>query len=132
MKNNLPIVFAAFVFCIMLLAGPAAIYATEPITISSQEIHKAASDNLKNAEALYLGKIITVKGIVVAKGMSRYLTPTVTLSNVEGGAEQVICVLPRLDAGKLSGFQIGQSLAMTGKVYRLGERVIVKESRVAE
>ena len=122
-------VLAVFVLGCTLLMGPSTIFASEPAVISAQDLHKAASDDPKAAEAQYLGKTVLVKGIVVSKGISRYLTPNVVLSSHDGGPELVICVLPRLDAGKLSDFEPGQSVTFSGRVHRLSTRVILKECR---
>ena len=126
--RNLSIVI---LFCI-LLAGPSAVFGAEQEVISAQDLHKAAADNAKAAEAKYLNKTVQVKGIVVSKGMSKYLTPNVVLSSREGGQELIICVLPRLDAGKLSDFTPGQTVTMSGRVHRLGERVVMKECKFVE
>jgi len=88
------------------------------------------ADNPKAAEEQYLNKTIQVTGIVVSKGISRYLTPTVTLSGSAGGPDMVICVLPRLDAGKLSDFQPGQRVTFSGRVQAMSRLVIMKECRV--
>ena len=128
MKITLTVV----IFGCLLLAAVSATLGAEQVVIGAYDLHKAASEDRKSAEALYLGQTIQVKGIVVAKGMSIYFTPTVTLSNSEGGEEYIICVLPRLDVGKLSDFRIGQSVIMSGRVNTLGQRVIVKESKVVQ
>jgi len=124
-------VFAVLILGCILLMGPSAIFGAEPAVINAQDLHKAASDNSRAAEAQYLGKTVLVKGIVVSKGISRYLTPTVTLSAYEKGPELIICVLPRLDVGKLASFEPGQNVTFSGRVYRMGERVIIKECTVA-
>ena len=125
-------ILALFIVGCILLIGPSTVFGAEPVVIAAYDIHKAASDDSKAADAQYLGKTILVKGIVVSKGISRYLTPTVTLSSREGGPELIICVLPRLDVGKLSNFEPGQSVTFSGRVQRLGERIILKECTAVE
>jgi hypothetical protein len=60
------------------------------------------------------------------------MTPTVMLSDREGGPVQVICVLPRLDAVKLSDFTANQSVVMSGRVNSLSERGVVLKDCKAE
>jgi len=125
-------VLAVFVLGCTLLAGPAMIFGSQPVVITAEDLLKAATDNPSAAEAQYLNKTVQVKGIVVSKGISRYLTPNVVLSNREGGPELVICVLPRLDTAKLSDFEPGQSVTFSGRVHRLSaQRVIMKECKAA-
>ena len=119
---------AALVLCSVLLASASVAAGAE--VIESSELRKAFADDSKAAETRYLGKTILVNGIVLATGMSVYMTPNVTLSDREGGEVQVICVLPRLDAGKLADFTPGRRVTMSGKVYRLSERgVVLKECK---
>ena len=125
-------VAAAFVVVSLLLMGSITIFGAEPVAISAYDLHKAGSDDSRAAEAQYLGKTVLVKGIVVSKGISKYLTPTVTLSSSAGGPELIICVLPRLDVAKLSNFEPGQSVTFSGKVYRMSERVVMKECTTTE
>jgi len=125
-------VFAVLMLGCILLMGPSTLFGAEPEVFTAYDIHKAASEDSKAANAQYLGKTVTVKGIVVAKGISRYLTPTVTLSSREGGPDLIVCVLPRLDVGKLSNFEPGQEVTFTGRVQHMGERIILKECTVTE
>jgi len=111
--------------------GSFTLFGAEPVVISAQDLHKAAASDSKAAEAQYLGKTVLVKGIVVSKGISRYLTPNVVLSSREGGPELVICVLPRLDTGKLADFEPGQTVTFSGRVHRMSERVVMKECTVS-
>ena len=122
-------ILAGLIFGCILLMGPSAIFGAE--VISAYDLHRAATDNSRAADTQYLNKTVLVKGIVVSKGISRYLTPTVTLSSHEKGPELIICVLPRLDVGKLASFEPGQSVTFSGRVQRMGERVIIKECTVA-
>ena len=117
----------------LLLAAPFAVSGTENEVLTVNDLKKAYADNPAAAEAKYLGKIVLVKGFVLSAAISRYLTPAVTLSDREGGEAQAICVLPRLDVGKLSAFKAGQSVTMSGKVYRLtADRVVIKECSAVE
>ena len=125
-------ILTALILGCILMTGPSAVFGAEPAVISAQDLHKAASENSKAAEAQYLGKTVLVKGIVVSKGISRYLTPNVALSGREGGPELIICVLPRLDVGKLTDFEPGQIVTFSGRVHRMSERVILKECTVTE
>ena len=123
-------ILAMLVLGCALLMGPSGIFSAEPEVISAQDLHRAVSAGSKAAEAQYLNKTVQVKGVVVSKGMSKYLTPNVALSGSEKGPELVICVLPRRDVGKLSDFEPGQNVTFSGRVHRLGERVIMKECTV--
>ena len=117
----------------MVLAGAPLLFCAEPIAISAHELHRAAAENTRAAEAQYLGKNVVVRGIVVSRGMSRYLTPTVVLSSHAGGPELVICVLPRLDVAKLSDYEPGQTAVFSARVHRLSpERVVLKESKAMD
>ena len=121
---------AVLILGCVLLAGPSVIFGAEPIVITAHELHKTAADDSGAAEARYLNKTVLVTGIVVSKGISRYLTPNVVLSSSKGGPELIICVLPRLDAGKLSDFEPGQTVTFSGRVHRLSTRVVMKECTV--
>ena len=117
----------------VLLAAPGATSGMEPAVIAARDLRQAFADDFRAAEAQYLGKTVLVKGIVLSTGMSKYMTPTVSLSDRAAGELHVICVLPRLDVNKLSDFNPGQSVIMSGRVYRLSERgVVVKECKTAE
>ena len=124
---------AMFVLGCALLAGTAVASGAERIVISAHDLRKAAIDDRNAAEARYLNKTVRISGIVLSTGISRYMTPNVELSDREGGPVQAICVLPRLDAGKLSDFKPGQSATMSCRVHALSERaVILKECTAAE
>jgi len=117
----------------ILMAAPGATFGTEPAVIAVRDLRQTFADNYNAAEAQYMGKTVLVRGIVLSTGMSRYLTPTVSLSDREAGELYVICVLPRIDVNKLSDFSPGQSVTMSGRVYSLSERaVVVKECKTAE
>ena len=121
---------AMFVFCCTMFMWPLMELSAEQPVITAQNLQRAIADDPKAAETLYLNKTILINGIVVSKGISRYLTPTVTLSGSAEGPEMVICVLPRFDAGKLSDFQLGQSVTFSGRVQAMSRLVIMKECKV--
>ncbi len=99
-------------------------------TVSAADLRQAFADDRDGAEKKYVGKTIRVTGVVVSTGMSIYLTPNVVLSDKEQGAVKVICVLPRIDTGKLSEFKPGQRVTMSGRGYRLSDRgVVLKECK---
>jgi len=123
-------VLAMLVLGCLLLIWPFMVLSEEQIVVTVQDLRKAIDDDPKAAEAIYLNKTILIKGIVVSKGISRYLTPTVTISGSSDGPEMAICVLPRLDAGKLSDFQPGQSVTFSGRVQAMSRLVIMKECKV--
>ena len=118
----------------ILLAAPGATSGTEPASIAARDLRQAFADDYRAAEAQYLGKTVLVKGTVLSTGISKYMTPTVSLSDRTEGELHVICVLPRLDVNKLADFNPGQSVTMSGRVYSLSERgvVVVKECKTAE
>ena len=118
--------------CIILPGAPSAFSAEQKI-VAAHDLLKAFTDNRNAAEEQYLGKIILINGVVLATGISKYMTPNVELSDRKDGVTQVICVLPRLDADKLSGFAPGQNVTMSGKVYKHSSgRMIVKECGIVE
>ncbi|MDR0443760.1 MAG: hypothetical protein LBH44_10160 [Treponema sp.] len=124
------IVLAVLIFA--LLAAPA-VFGTEQEVLSPGELRKAFADNPKAAESKYLGNVVQVRGVVVSRGMSKYLTPSVILSDRENEESQAICVLPRLDVGKLTDFTPGQTVIMSGKVYHLSERaIVIKECKAVK
>ncbi len=117
--------------CVLLAGLPAT--GAEQAIVASHDLRQAFADDHSAAEARYLGKTVRVRGVVLSTGMSRYMTPNVVLSDREKGPVQIICVLPRLDVGKLSDFNPNQSVTMAGRVYRLSERgVVLKECKAAE
>ena len=125
-------ILAVFALCGALLAVPAGMSGAEQAVIASHDLYKAVIDNPGAVQEQYQGKTILVQGIVLSTGISRYMTPNVVLSDREGGEPQIICVLPRLDAGKLSDFKPGQRVTMVGRAHRLSERVVLKECRALE
>ena len=120
---------------VLTLLSTAGALAAEPAKatapISSTALRAAFAENQTAAEQRYLGQTVVVTGVVLSTGMSVDLTPNVVLSDKENGPVQVICVLPRADTPKLSGFKAGQKVAMKGRVYRLSERGVVLKECVA-
>jgi len=126
-------VLAGFVVVCALMVWAPVIFGSVQEVITPHDLLKAFIDNPDAAKAQYLGKVVQVKGIVISKGMSIYVTPNVMLSDHEEGTAQAICVLPRLDVGKLSDFTVGQSVTMSGKVYNMSEsRIVLKECKAVE
>ena len=122
---------AVILFACLLLMGASIVFGTEEqLFITAQELYKSVTENRSEAETKYLGKTMQIEGIVVSKGMSKYLTPNVVLSSHADGPEMVVCVLPRVDVGKLSDFTVGQQAKFSGRIHSFGERVIVKECQV--
>lgn len=126
------ITFCSFILMIFLFTGTslqAELKETgqKPI-LTALELWQLFQENQAEAENAHFGKTIIVRGIVKSTGMSKYLTPTVTLSDKEDGQSYVICVLPRVEFGKLSSFKKGQRAKMLGRIYRFSEEaVILKE-----
>ena len=121
----------AFMVSFAVFSLPAAA-ADEPLEV--RQLWLMFQDNGGKAGNDLLGKTVTVSGVVVETGMSVYLTPNVRLSDAQTGGVYVVCVLPRGDAGLLSGFAKGERVTMTGRVYRgdpNGGRVVLKECRRA-
>ena len=102
-----------------------------PETVSAREFWQKFEGDREKADAEYIGKTMNFIGVVVETGMSIYLTPNVKLSDSPDGPIYLICVLPRVDAGKLSEYTKGDEVTMTGRVYRskAGGGVVVKECR---
>jgi hypothetical protein len=113
-----------------LSVWPPSASGAEERAIAASDLLKAFTDNRSAAEEQYLGKNIQVKGTVVSTGISRYMTPNVELAERAGGAVQAVCVLPRLDAEKLSDFKTGQNVTMSGRVYKYySGRMVIKECK---
>ena len=72
---------------------------------------------------------VTVTGFVIDKGISKYATPYVTLSDKTNGKEYAVCVLPRTDVTKLSDFSKGQKVTLSGNYYSMKERIVIKKCK---
>jgi hypothetical protein len=79
-----------------------------------------------------IGNKVTISAIVADTHISVYLTPVVSLVDKSGDEVKVICVLPRLDAGKLSSFKSGEKVKMVGNLYAAREEKIVIKQCQAE
>ena len=122
-------ILTVLIVCALLAGSPTASGA-EGEVITPYDLRKASIDNLSAAKEQYLNKTVLIKGVVISTGMSRYMTPNVVLS--DQGAE-AICVLPYLDVAKLSGFNQGQTVTMSGRVHNMTEeRTVIKECRAVE
>jgi hypothetical protein len=100
--------------------------------IEARVLWQAFQDDQRGAADKYFTRQVTVSGVVVETGMSIYATPTVRLSDVQGGAAYVICVLPRADALKLSNFKVGERASLIGTVrHNNNGLVVIKECREA-
>jgi len=91
------------------------------------------------AKAQYMDKTVQIKGIVVDKGMSRYMTPYVELSENGKGPAPALCVLPYVGvaywnrSAQLSDFKQGQTVTMSGRVHNITkERVVLKECKAVD
>ena len=121
------------VFLLVFPAGVSVIFSAEQEVITAYDLLKTFTDDQSAAEEQYLNKIVQIEGVVVSTGISRFMTPNVELSDTADGAVQAVCVLPRLDADKLSDFKPGQSVTMSGKVYKFySGRMVIKECKMAE
>ena len=121
------------------LLGLALLLACSSISVASQEaisaadLFRAYQTNTPATKEKYLNKTIQINGVVVQTYMSRYMTPNVDLSDRANGDVMAICVLSRLDMGKLSNYTPGQTAAFSGRVHAFGEnRVIIKDTQPVE
>ena len=99
------------------------------------DIWRAFQDDLEAARERYVDEMMTLVGVVVDTGMSRFMTPTVSLSEQAGGEVRAICVLPRADFARMYDYKPGQEAAFVGRIYSASGNdrpVIVKECRAAE
>ena len=120
-------------FFLVSSAGTSVMFGEEQEAITARDLLRAFTDDHSAAEKKYLNKTMLIEGVVVATGISKYMTPNVELSDRAGGTVQAVCVMPRLDADKLSGFTPGQSVTMSGKVYKLySGRMVIKECKTTE
>ena len=82
----------------------------------------------KNVIQLPFGTELEITGVIVSKGISRYMTANVMLSDKKGGDPYVICVLPgRGDILNLADFNVGEEITMRGKFYATRSQIVVKQ-----
>ena len=96
---------------------------------------KTLWENLtNNTIQLPFGTDLEITGVIVDKGISRYLTAYIALSEKKKGDQYVICVLPgRGDILNLKGFTEGETITMRGKYYATRSQIVVKQcKRVTE
>ena len=127
------------VVCLAGYAWPAAISGTEEKVFTPHDLPKAFAENPSKAKEQYMNKTVRIKGIVVDKGMSKYMTPYVELSENGKNPAPAICVLPYVGiaywnrSAQFSGFEQGQTVTMSGRVHNLTEnRVVLKESEAVK
>ena len=127
------------VVCLAGYAWSAATPGTDGKVFTPQDLPKAFAANPSEVKAQYIDKTVQIKGIVVGKGMSRYMTPYVELSETgkEPGAAR--CVFPYVGiaywnrSAQISEFEQGQTVTISGRVISLNEnRVVLKESMTVE
>jgi hypothetical protein len=104
-----------------------------------QDLPKIYAENPNGAKEQYMNKTVQIKGIVVDKGMSIYMTPNIELS--EDGKEPAlaVCVFPYVGivywerSDQISEFEKGQTVIISGRVHSLNEnRVLLKESKAVK
>ena len=129
----------AMVVCLAGYAWPAATSGAEEKIFTPQDLPKAFAENPGGVKAQYMDKTVQIKGIVVDKGMSRYMTPYVELSESGKEPAPARCVLPYIGiaywnrSAQLSEFEQGQTVTISGRVINLNEnRVLLKESKAVE
>ena len=116
-----------------LLVACSTIAAASQEVISAADLFKAYQTNASVTKEKYLNKTIQINGVVVETYMSRYMTPNVDLSDRASGDVMAICVLSRLDMGKLSNYTPGQTATFSGRVHAFGEnRIIIKDTKPVE
>ena len=127
------------IICLASYAWSAATSETEEEIFAPQDLPKAFAKNPSEAKAQYMNKTVQIKGIVVDKGMSRYITPNLELSENGEKPAPAICVLPYVGiaywnrSAQLDDFEIGQTVIISGRVHSLNEnRVLLKESKVVK
>ena len=129
----------AIVICLAGYAWSAATSGTDWKVFTPHDLPKAFAENPSAAKAQYMDKTVQIKGIVVDKGMSRYMTPYVELSESGKGPGPARCVFPYVGiaywnrSAQISEFEQGQTVTISGRVNSLNEnRVLLKESKAVE
>ena len=104
-----------------------------------QDLPNAFAANPDTAKDQYMDKTVQIKGIVVDKGMSRYMTPNIEISESGKDPAAAICVFPYSGIAywnrqaQIEPFEPGQTVVISGRVHSLsGNRVLLKESRLVE
>ena len=100
-------------------------------TISAKDFWQEFQNDKQKADAKYIGQTLNYTGIVTGTGISIYMTPNVMLSDSADGQNYLICVLPRADVNKLTDFNKGDTVTMTGRVNssKAGGGVVIKECK---
>ena len=129
----------AIVVCLAGYAWSAATFGVQEKVFTPHDLPRAFTESPSDTRAQYMGKNVQIKGIVVDKGMSRYMTPYVELSENGKGPAPARCVLPYSGmaywnrSAQLVDFEQGQTVTMSGRVNNLNEnRVLLKESKSVE
>jgi hypothetical protein len=127
------------VVCFASYAWSTATSVAEVEVFAPQDLPKIFAENPSEARAQYMNKTVQIKGIVVDKGMSRYMTPNLELSESGISPAPAICVLPYSGiafwnrSAQLDDFELGQTVTISGRVHILNEnRVLLKESKAVE
>lgn len=87
-------------------------------SVPARDLSEAFAVSEEAARERFAADEIIVSGVVKSAEISIYLTPAITLSDRQGGEAYAVCVLPRLDALKLSGFSPGDVVKLQGRFYR--------------
>ena len=130
---------AVIVFCLAGYAWSAATSGVDEEIFTPQFLPDAFAKNPDGTKEQYMNKIVQIKGIVIGKGMSIYMTPNLELTENGDGPATAICVLPYVGiaywnrSAQLDDFEIGQTVTMSGRVHSLNEnRVLLKESKAVK
>jgi hypothetical protein len=98
--------------------------------IAVKTLWREFQNNQQAAAEKYFTREVAVSGVVVEAAMSIYATPTIRLSDVNGGEIYVICVLPRADMLKLSEFKPGERATLIGTVrHNNTGPIVIKDCR---
>jgi hypothetical protein len=124
----------------VILAACLTTYAVaEQKIFAPQDLSKTFGANPDAAKAQYMGETVQIKGIVIDKGMSIYMTPYVELSESGKGPAFARCVFPYVGiaywnrSAQISDFEPGQIVTISGRVNSLnGNRILLKDSKVVE
>ena len=96
--------------------------------VLAQDVFQLSYDEIVKR---YGSETITVKGIAVDVGPDRYGLPSVTLSDVPGGAHYVLCVLPYSDYIVMGDIEEGKEITMSGSPRsKTGDGILVVKNSV--